>query len=276
MTAPADTLIKSYVCDGETDTFPITFDYEDSAEIVCFLKDTSDDSYEQMVAGTDFTVVDDNVVTSGYYPSGYDIYITRDLTLSQESAYSEGDPMPAQRVEDDFDTGVKLAQQNDALLKRAMLYSVVTGVLGPVEVDEPQEEHFLLYRGGQYVHVQHFGGGGMDILTFMETILESSDLDTMLVNMGADAAWHEVGGSGEPTFENSWGNVGGAYENCAFRIDVSGFVHLKGRITGGPGDTVVFTLPATRRPENTQLFNVATEAAGDIEINSVGEVKVLT
>ena len=87
---------------------------------------------------------------------------------------------------------------------------------------------------------------------------------------------HYVGAAGEPAFQNSWANVGDPYLVCCFGKDVNNLVWIFGRVTGGPIDTIIFTLPANYRPNKTQSWETRMEAAGAIEINASGEVKLVS
>ena len=91
-----------------------------------------------------------------------------------------------------------------------------------------------------------------------------------------DSAWHVVGGSGEPAFQNSWSSVGDPYPSAAFRKDAAGNVQLRGRIDGGPADTIVFTLPVSYRPLGRRAFFIIYELECHIEIDSSGNVKVVS
>lgn len=62
--------------------------------------------------------------------------------------------------------------------------------------------------------------------------------------------WHYVGEAGEPAFESSWANNGGA-NLLAFRIREAGVVDVQGIITGGTRGSTIFTLPAGYRPTNS-------------------------
>lgn len=87
--------------------------------------------------------------------------------------------------------------------------------------------------------------------------------------------WHLVGDTGEPAFENSWVNAGGGYEDVGFRMDRSGYVHLKGRAQDGTVDTTIFTLPSRYRPSSNQLFSVPYEdTTAYILVQSDGQVKM--
>jgi hypothetical protein len=82
--------------------------------------------------------------------------------------------------------------------------------------------------------------------------------------LAAAEAWHDVGATNEPGFQNSWTNAGlGAFpQNAGFMIDQDGVVHLRGQIAGGTvssaGPTPAFTLPAGYRPTATRYFSVLT------------------
>jgi len=61
--------------------------------------------------------------------------------------------------------------------------------------------------------------------------------------------YHEIGASGEPTFQNSWVNESPAGETtAAFFKDPWGVVHFKGIVTGGAAGSTLFTLPTAYRP----------------------------
>lgn len=77
-------------------------------------------------------------------------------------------------------------------------------------------------------------------------------------------AWNPSGASGgdsgytAPILLNSWTNRGSGYEPAGFMKDASGFVHLRGRITGAALGVVAFIIPVGYRPLNT----VAAPSAG--------------
>jgi microcystin-dependent protein len=60
--------------------------------------------------------------------------------------------------------------------------------------------------------------------------------------------WHQVGGSGEPAFTNSWVNYGSPYGNLMFRKDPLGKVQLRGAVKNGTLGSSIFTLPTGYRP----------------------------
>jgi hypothetical protein len=76
--------------------------------------------------------------------------------------------------------------------------------------------------------------------------------------LAAPEAYHEVGAAGEPPFEHSCHNLGGAYETVAFFKDHEGVVHLKGEYNGcSPANDSPFHLPAGYRPASGKLIEFA-------------------
>ena len=77
-----------------------------------------------------------------------------------------------------------------------------------------------------------------------------------------DTDWHEVGGTGEPSFENSWVNYSVAWSTAGFRIDAEGWVHLKGLVKSGTNGATIFTLPEGYRPQTSSVGSEYTFAVG--------------
>jgi len=101
--------------------------------------------------------------------------------------------------------------------------------------------------------------------------LSAGTFTTITANIAGSSlvceAWHEVGGVGEPAFENSWVNYDAAtYQTAAFMKDPFGFVHLKGLVKSGTFDTAIFSLPVGYRPP---LFLYVPEAGSDYPANSM-------
>ena len=75
------------------------------------------------------------------------------------------------------------------------------------------------------------------------------------------------------TFQNSWVNYDGTFNQCGYLRDPHGFVHLRGLVKSGTIGTTIFTLPAGYRPEYQQLFNVQSNSAlGRCDVKTNGEV----
>ena len=93
------------------------------------------------------------------------------------------------------------------------------------------------------------------------------------LNAGYDEAWHEIGATGQPAFQNGWVYAGAPYNTCAFRKDGFGFVHLKGVMKSGTIGSVAFTLPAGYRPAATVLSPTTTTQY--VSVDSSGNVSGL-
>lgn len=72
----------------------------------------------------------------------------------------------------------------------------------------------------------------------------------------SEEAWHSVGGGGEPAFEGTWANAGGAYQTLQFK-KVGNEVRIRGVVSGVGG--IIFTLPSGYRPPATQDFATTTQ-----------------
>lgn len=83
---------------------------------------------------------------------------------------------------------------------------------------------------------------------------------------------HIVGVAGEPAFQNSWTNFGGAHEIVSFWKDLSGVVHLQGLANGGASGTAIFTLPPAYRPSLEIVFCVLASTVGRLDIMPNGDV----
>ena len=85
--------------------------------------------------------------------------------------------------------------------------------------------------------------------------------------------WHNVGDTGEPAFENSWVNFGGAEQVARFIRDAAGVVHIEGLVKDGTiGANAVFTLPVGYRPNvGLNIVIASNEAYGRLRINTNGE-----
>ncbi len=76
-----------------------------------------------------------------------------------------------------------------------------------------------------------------------------------------------------PSFTNSWVNYGAGYNDCGYRKDEMGWVHLRGLVKNGTDGASIFTLPAGYRPQARELLVGASEDHyGRIDILTDGTV----
>ena len=89
---------------------------------------------------------------------------------------------------------------------------------------------------------------------------------TTAQNLAAPEAFHNVGVPGEPAFQNSWqNNPMTTYGYPAgFYKDREGVVHLRGRISTGSSNSIIFQLPPGYRPAAGKYatFPAACECTG--------------
>lgn len=98
-------------------------------------------------------------------------------------------------------------------------------------------------------------------LTPPKTMAELQRWLTKNLRILQSEAWHIVGDTGEPAFENSWANrSSGDDADAAFYKDAFGVVHVKGTIEGGANATTVFTLPSEYRPSDRVVVPICAPA----------------
>lgn len=74
-------------------------------------------------------------------------------------------------------------------------------------------------------------------------------------------AWHVVGTTGEPQFEEKWKNQGPPLLSVAFFKDDEGIVHLRGVAANGKGG-IVFKLPPGFRPAEGRVLELPAACLG--------------
>jgi hypothetical protein len=91
----------------------------------------------------------------------------------------------------------------------------------------------------------------------------------------AQEAWHEIGATGEPAFQNSWVNYGNNYNTAGFMKLSNGMVCIKGLVKNGTTDVAAFTLPEGYRPiKDILVAATAAGSFGQLIVASDGQVKV--
>jgi hypothetical protein len=265
----------TYSCDSATTSFAITFAYDaDVDSIEVWLKDTIFGTETLLSAGL-YTISGLNIVTSTTYGVTKELTIKRVVAHTQQSAYEYKIPLESHILERDFDKLVKQVQGLAEQLGRVPMLSVLSDYSNPA-LGAPSDGYYLRWNSdGDLETVLPMDVGDVAVSAFMEDFLAAQSIAEARVDLGADSAWHVIGNSGEPAFENSWVNVGGVYGAMAYRLDTNGVVHLKGRVTGGVANSVICTLPSAYRPAATQGFGIAAEDSGYVSINTSGEIRIV-
>ena len=176
------TLIKRYACDGAITTFPIPFPFKNDDHILVKIIDDATGLDSDLVNPDDYTIENSCVETVDVWGIGYTLFIKRVLPLIQESDYIENDELPAATLEWDSDKVVQMIQQLAEAVGRAALLRDVSEYSG-IELPDPDEGMTLVWRGGNLTNGYPFGANYL-IQAFMETFLESVDLDTAQGNLG--------------------------------------------------------------------------------------------
>jgi hypothetical protein len=100
---------------------------------------------------------------------------------------------------------------------------------------------------------------------------------------GADD-WLLIGGAGQPSFQNSWVNFGGAFPSARFRKNAEGRVTLSGVVKKSGSWSVpetIFTLPTGFRPDEQLMMGVKCRGAtgdenqGRLDIQTGGNVVIV-
>lgn len=114
-----------------------------------------------------------------------------------------------------------------------------------------------------------------DPVVFLQELLKVSQ---SISQMEEKESWHNIGDTGEPSFQNSWANESGY--TCGFYRNSDGIVNLRGLCGGGAEGTDIFTLPSGYRPEGgliilpvAILVDTGTQGVGQIRIGTSGVVQ---
>lgn len=116
------------------------------------------------------------------------------------------------------------------------------------------------------------------VSTFRVTLQKILDL-FLATAPSLQEAWHEIGATGEPAFQNGWVNYSSGYATLAFMKDSLGFVTVKGFIKSGTitAGTTIFTLPAGYRPAKNMYYVTSMPASfGQLQMTSAGELQAAT
>ncbi|XGC82046.1 hypothetical protein ACES2L_06055 [Bdellovibrio bacteriovorus] len=109
---------NSYVGNGSTDTFPITFDFFQDEDIL--VKTRSALGVETTLGPGDYEITDENVILPAPLASGVKIIIKRNLSLTQLTEFrNQGEFFP-EDIEDVLDRAVMLIQQLQDIADRSL------------------------------------------------------------------------------------------------------------------------------------------------------------
>ncbi len=122
---------KAYACNGSLQDFAVTFAIEQDTDLTVTLVEDATGDETDLSISADYTVspgadVDyktgSTVTTVATYASGFTLVIERSMTLTQETNFEEGGPLSAEAIENAFDRGVMLQQQQGDNTERSLKF----------------------------------------------------------------------------------------------------------------------------------------------------------
>jgi len=140
MSLPTEIMRQDYDTDGMQTSFPITFPFSKESVIHVFIRNKTTGVEDELDNPADFTISGTNVITTVTWPSGYTLVIKRILPLKQDTEYIPNDPLNSKTLEYTFDDAVKMIQQLQDKVSRALLLpetSTYKNLMHP----EPEENY---------------------------------------------------------------------------------------------------------------------------------------
>lgn len=123
-----------YDCDGSQTLFPFNFPLLEKEDLIVTLID-SEGSETELNLGVHYTMSaasndymnGGNVTTISTYAAGNQLALVREVSLTQETDYEEGDSFPAEVHEAALDRLTLIVQQLDAKINRQMIAPLSDG-----------------------------------------------------------------------------------------------------------------------------------------------------
>jgi len=170
-----------YECDGSTNSFPITFPYNDDSEIKVYLYNTVTMEDETLI--TSYNIIDNNVVTNETYSSDYRLTIVRELPLIQDTNLSSSGILPPEVIEERFDKLTMQIQQLQDQLDRTLIMHKSTTYSG-LHLPEPENGFFLLWKDGDLINSQYLSSDAASITPYTKTLLDNDNASEALSTLG--------------------------------------------------------------------------------------------
>ena len=171
MTQIATNTSQQYLCDGVQTEFAIPFTITDEDELQVYLRNEAVDPITETILSNpgEYTVdtAFTKATTVATYSSDYRIVLRRNTPITQESDYADSDPFAADTLEGDLDKMVRIIQELNAKMGRAVLVPVTTGLS---DLEYPQPAAGELFRWNPTAD-------GLEAFTFDVTEAEVSYLE---------------------------------------------------------------------------------------------------
>ncbi len=178
---------KSYNCDGETTSFPITFNFMDDDTICAWIRNISTKLQDPLVNPDDFSIDGKNLITVDTWDTGYKLLMMRAEPQEQTLSLDEEGPMPSGLLEARVDKLTMMVQDLAGKLKRALLLPE-TYPGDSLIFPEPNDKHFLEWQSGVLQNTQHVSGVATST-EYIKTLLDDPDASTARSTL--DVAKHD-------------------------------------------------------------------------------------
>lgn len=285
MTVSSSTSKVTYSGNGSTTVFPYTFKILDQDEILVQLKNTSTGAITDQTITTHYTVSGVGSASGGNVTmltapaSGYTLVITRDMSFTQETDYTEYDTFPAETHETALDRLTMQVQQVKESTDRAIKFdAAVTGF--DTTLPTPEAGYALVINDTE---------DGWDLVTAVDLTTDlslpsgtgiiaktgssSSALRTITGTTGEIVVTNGDGVSGNPVISidpafggaPAIGDITGMGTGVATFLTTPSSANLKAAVTDetGSGGALVF---ATSPTLTTPVIDTIADANGNEQI----------
>ena len=264
MTVSSETSKVTYSGNGSTDTFAYTFLILDDDEILVQKKVTSTGVLTTLIKTTDYTVSGVGEAAGGNIvlvdpatdaPSGSQIVLTRNMTLTQETDYNEYDNFPAESHEEALDRLTMIDQQQSEELDRSLkLDPAVSGFTSQI-LGTPTGGQFIQVNAGA-TGFSFVSASDVDVYAFpsgtgilVQSISASTATVRTLTGTAAEiTVTNGDGVSGNPTISLSTALTftgktvtGGTFASPTMSGTIAGAPTLSGAWTMGTPASIVLT-----------------------------------
>ncbi len=144
MSLSDETVRQTYICDGVTNTYTITFTFEQNDEVAVERWDQTTGLTETLAYPADYSVTSD-VTTSLIYDSGDKITIYRITPQTQETSLEEKGQISSDVLETTFDRGVRRSQEQEYDLTRALVVPRSDGSIAELPSQIRRASSFLYF-----------------------------------------------------------------------------------------------------------------------------------
>lgn len=167
---------KHYNTDGETVSFPITFEFSTDDTIRAWIRNIATKAQSELVNPDDFSIDGKNLILVDVWDIGYKLLIMRAEPQEQTLYLEEEGEMPSKLLERRLDKLIMVVQDLRGKLKRALLLPETASQENLV-FPEPKDDHFLEWQSGVLQNTQHISGT-VTCTEFAETLLDDPDKET--------------------------------------------------------------------------------------------------